>query len=95
VPAVPSASRVSYTTAATPRGRDSTHHRAVVRRGWLEKKGGDTHIDTASNILRKERHYAKGGRRTWKPRWFILYADGELAYFSAVRGNVFLRCRFI
>ena len=57
--------------------------KAVVRRGWLEKKGGDTHIDLVSNVVHKHRHYSKGGRRSWKPRWFIAYADGELAYFKA------------
>lgn len=63
-------------------GNSNTSNRAVVRRGWLEKKGGDTHIDLASNVLYKERHYSKGGRRSWKPRWFIVYADGEIAYFN-------------
>ena len=79
---VPEIPAVPFTAAATPTGRASTHHRAVVRRGWLEKKGGDTHID-ASNVLHKERHYSKGGRRNWKARWFIMYADGELAYFNS------------
>lgn len=57
--------------------------KAVVRRGWLEKKGGDTHVDLVSNVVHKQRHYSKGGRRSWKPRWFIVYADGELAYFKS------------
>ena len=54
----------------------------MLHRGWLEKKGGDTHID-ASNVLHKERHYSKGGRRNWKRRWFILFGDGQLHYYSA------------
>ena len=47
----------------------------------MEKKGGDTHLDE-DNVLRKERHFRKGGRRNWKRRWFILYSDGALAYFD-------------
>eukprot|EP01047_Picozoa_sp_COSAG01_P123616 COSAG01_NODE_52564_length_345_cov_42.630081_2_plen_31_part_01 len=31
----------------------------MIREGWLEKKGGDTHIGS-DNVLRKERHYSKG-----------------------------------
>ena len=73
VPAVPAIPNHSYTAT----------QKAVLRRGWLEKKGGDTHIDLTSNVLHKERHYSKGGRRTWKPRWFIVYEDGELAYFKS------------
>lgn len=73
VPAVPAIPSHSYTPP----------QKAVLRRGWLEKKGGDTHIDVASNVLHKERHYSKGGRRAWKPRWFIVYEDGELAYFKS------------
>ena len=38
-----------------------------VGAGWLEKKGGDTHIDE-KGVLQKERHYLKGGRRNWKHR---------------------------
>jgi len=48
--------------------------------------GGDTHIDN-SNVLHKDRHYGKGGRRNWKQRFFVLYSDGELAYFSSADGN--------
>lgn len=75
--------------AAPVGGRDGTSGlgsttsapRAVVRSGWLEKKGGDTHID-ASNVLHKERHFSKGGRRNWKARWFMLFSDGELHYYE-------------
>ena len=65
-------------------GPSSASHvapRAVVCYGWLEKKGGDTHIDE-HNVLQKERHYLKGGRRNWKRRWFVLHSDGELSYYS-------------
>ena len=55
--------------------------RQILRQGWLEKKGGDTHLDE-DHVLRKERNWSKGGRRNWKARWFILYDDGELAYFT-------------
>lgn len=60
--------------------------RTVVRQGWLWKKGGDTHIDQ-DNVLYKDRHFGKGGRRNWKQRWFMLYSDGELCYFSSADGN--------
>jgi hypothetical protein len=81
-PAPPLAPRISVVAAsAAPTGR-----RAVLRQGWLEKKGGDTHIGS-DNVLRKERHYSKGGRRNWKLRFFILYGDGELAYFDSADGR--------
>ena len=62
-------------------GSTSSAPRAVVCSGWLDKKGGDTHID-ASNVLHKERHFTKGGRRNWKARWFVLFSDGELHYYE-------------
>jgi hypothetical protein len=55
--------------------------RTILKQGWLEKKGGDTHVD-ANNQIVKERNWSKGGRRNWKQRWFVLYADGELAYYA-------------
>eukprot|EP01048_Picozoa_sp_COSAG05_P017868 COSAG05_NODE_2515_length_2955_cov_2.717787_2_plen_133_part_00 len=56
-----------------------TTERVILHQGWLEKKGGDTYID-ANNVLVKKRNFAKGGRRNWKQRWFVLYSDGQLAY---------------
>ena len=64
----------------------ATETRTILKQGWLEKKGGDTHID-ANNQLVKERNWAKGGRRNWKQRWFVLYADGELVYYAEERGQ--------
>jgi hypothetical protein len=61
----------------------STPHkapRAVVCFGWLEKKGGDTFVK--QNVLQKDRHFRKGGRRNWKRRWFVLHSDGEMDYYS-------------
>ena len=69
-----------------PQTEPVLNRRVILRQGWLEKKGGDTHIDR-DNVLRKDRHYGKGGRRNWKQRYFILYSDGELAYFSSADGN--------
>eukprot|EP01043_Picozoa_sp_COSAG02_P015609 COSAG02_NODE_669_length_18681_cov_170.310499_3_plen_574_part_00 len=54
--------------------------RAVVCFGWLEKKGGDTFVK--QNVLQKDRHFRKGGRRNWKRRWFVLHSDGEMNYYS-------------
>ena len=55
--------------------------RAVLRQGFLEKKGGEAFLD-GDNALRKERHWEKGGRRNWKRRWFVLYTTGEFAVYS-------------
>jgi hypothetical protein len=68
----PALSEVSY---GHPRG-------GVLRTGWLEKKGGETFLDEVTQEIRKERNFSKGGRRNWKRRWFVLYADGELAYYA-------------
>ena len=55
--------------------------RDVLRQGWLEKKGGGAYRD-ANNVLHKERHYQKGGRRNWKRRYFVLYSNGELDVYG-------------
>eukprot|EP01043_Picozoa_sp_COSAG02_P073667 COSAG02_NODE_14418_length_1274_cov_239.740714_1_plen_123_part_01 len=55
--------------------------REVLRQGWLEKKGGHSYRD-ANDVLHKERHYHKGGRRNWKRRYFVLYSSGELDVYG-------------
>jgi hypothetical protein len=79
-PPPPPESRVMRESARLG-GSTTTAPRAVVRCGWLEKKGGETYVD-AVNVLHKERHYSKGGRRNWKQRWFVLFSDGELHYYD-------------
>jgi hypothetical protein len=82
-PPPPPGSRLERVSSRTRDGATTTTTapRAVVQRGWLEKKGGQTFVDQA-NVLRKERHLSKGGRRNWKQRWFVLFSDGELHYYS-------------
>lgn len=55
--------------------------RTVVRAGWLDKKGGETYVDS-DGALHKDRHYGAGGRRNWKSRWFVLFSDGEMHYYE-------------
>ena len=78
----PPESRMERVSSLSRDGATTTAPRAVVRCGWLEKKGGQTYIDDA-NVLHKERHFSKGGRRNWKQRWFALFSDGELHYYTS------------
>lgn len=81
-PPPPPSSRTERVSSRSRRGSTTTAPRVVVQTGWLEKKGGQTYIDQV-NVLHKERHFSKGGRRNWKQRWFVLFSDGELHYYSA------------
>ncbi len=78
-PALPG-SRMQRVSTRSRDGAATTAPRAVVRCGWLEKKGGQTYVE--GNVLHKERHFSKGGRRNWKRRWFVLFSDGELHYYT-------------
>jgi len=53
----------------------------------LEKKGGETYIDTKTRQIQKARNFAKGGRRNWKKRWFVLYANGVMEYYADENGQ--------
>jgi hypothetical protein len=55
---------------------DSPAKPATLYSGYLEKKGGQHAIDE-NNMYVKSRNFAKGGRRNWKQKWFILYEDGR------------------
>ena len=55
---------------------DSPVRPATLYSGYLEKKGGQHTIDE-NNIYVKSRNFAKGGRRNWKQKWFVLYEDGR------------------
>jgi small GTP-binding protein len=53
----------------------------VVKRGWLEKKGGST-VVLPDGSLKKERNLKKGGRRNWTRKFFVLLSNGVLLYYK-------------
>jgi hypothetical protein len=36
----------------------------------------------SNNLIIKSRNFAKGGRRNWKQKWFVLYKDGTMHYYG-------------
>lgn len=53
----------------------------VVKRGWLEKKGGNTAV-LPDGSLKKVRNIKKGGRRNWTRKYFVLLSNGVLLYYK-------------
>ena len=64
-------------------GVRSTRHPGltVVKKGWLEKKGGDTEL-LADGTLAKHRNLKRGGRRTWTRVSCVLLSNGVLLYYK-------------
>ena len=57
---------------------------APIKRGWMEKKGGETEFDSTTGKLAKERTYAKGGgRRNWSMFWCVLLQSGVLLVYES------------
>eukprot|EP01048_Picozoa_sp_COSAG05_P017834 COSAG05_NODE_2505_length_2973_cov_1.820111_1_plen_312_part_00 len=54
---------------------------SVLKSGWMEKKGGLTAM-LPDGTLHKERNLAKGGRRTWTRKFFVLLDNGVLLYYK-------------
>eukprot|EP01052_Picozoa_sp_SAG31_P015796 SAG31_NODE_1025_length_10289_cov_3.290677_4_plen_226_part_00 len=52
---------------------------AVVKKGVLEKKGGNT-VLLPDGTIKKERNLKKGGRRNWTKKYFVLLDNGVLLY---------------
>ena len=65
-------------------GVRSTRHPGltVVKKGWLEKKGGDTEL-LADGTLAKHRNLKRGGRRTWTRVSCVLLSNGVLLYYKS------------
>ena len=76
------------TELADVRVREARHPTLkVVKRGWLEKKSGDTEIN-ADGSLQKKRSLHGGGkglRRNWSRRYFVLLSNGVLLYYKTER----------
>ena len=80
--------KTEETELADVRVREARHPTLkVVKRGWLEKKSGDTEIN-ADGSLQKKRSLHGGGkglRRNWSRRYFVLLSNGVLLYYKTER----------